>query len=309
MLRKYLFIIGAVLFVACLYISAPPFLFPAGSIVTVSDGAGLYVLSEKLEDDNVIRSPFWFRVASIVLGGERDMKAGQYYMSRPQNTFTIAWRVFHGDYDIETVKITIPEGFTVKKIAELFDKRFVFFDHENFVTYAPEGYLFPDTYFLPVTATASSTVRLLRNNFVRKIFPNMPEVESSGKSLEEIITMASIIENEAQSKEDREIISGILWKRLELGIPLQVDASFVYVNGKTTKDLTADDLKINSPYNTYLYRGLPPTPISNPGLESIEAALHPTTTPYLYFLTGDDGTMHYSRTFDEHVEKKLKYIR
>jgi len=105
-----------------------------------------------------------------------------------------------------------------------------------------------------------------------------------GHTLEEIIIMASLIEGEAHTQEDREIISGILWKRLKLGLPLQVDASFAYVNGKTTKELTTDDLKIDSPFNTYLYKGLPPTPISNPGLESIKAAIHPLATPYLYFL-------------------------
>jgi len=286
-----------------------PFSFPVRSVVDVPEGTGLYTLGEKLEEDGVIRSPFWFRLTAIALGGERDMKAGHYYMNRRQNVFMVAWRVFHGDYDVQVVRVTIPEGFNVEEIADLFDERFKFFDAGTFVKLAPEGYLFPDTYFIPVTATATSTIKLLRDNFMRRIFPHMPRVELSGKDLEEIITMASIIENEApRATEDKAIISGILWKRIELGIPLQVDASFVYVNGKTTKDLTLADLKINSPFNTYLYKGLPPAPISNPGLESIEAALNPANTPYLFFLTGDDGKMHYSRNFDEHVEKKFKYI-
>ena len=307
--KVYLFFIGIVLFVIYLWLAVPPSSFPSGSIVTVPEGVGLYTLAEKLREDKVIRSPFWFRIIATMLGGERLMRAGQYHMSRPQSTFVVAWRVFRGDHDIETVKMTIPEGFTVGKISLLFDDRFRLFDHASFLSGAPEGYLFPDTYFIPVTATASSTIKLFRDNFIRKIFPSMPDVELSGKTLEEIITMASIIESEASSREDRDIISGILWKRIKLGIPLAVDASFVYVNGKTTKELTLDDLEIDSPYNTYLYGGLPPTPISNPGLESIEAALSPTTTPFLYFLTGDDGTMHYSRTLDEHVAKKFKYIK
>ena len=307
MSRIYFFILATLVFIAVAP-TTPPFSFPSGSIITIPEGAGLYTLAEKLEEDRVIRSPLWFRMAAIMLGGERLMKAGPYYMSEPQNTFTIAWRVLHGVHDIETVKLTIPEGFTTSKISALFDERFEFFDHEAFMQLAPEGYLFPDTYFVPITATASSTIKLLRDNFVRKIFPVMPEVELSKKNLDEIITMASIIESEAKSQVDREMVSSILWKRIALGIPLQVDASFVYVNGKTTEDLTLDDLAIKSPFNTYLYKGLPPSPISNPGLESIEAALHPTTTPYLYFLTGDDGTMHYSRTLDEHVAKKQRYL-
>ena len=115
----------------------------------------------------------------------------------------------------------------------------------------------------------------------------MPDIESSGRTLKEIIIMASLLEAETKTKEDREIVSDILWKRLKLRMPLQVDSDM----------------------GTYEFVGLPENPINNPGLVSIDAALHPTSTPYLYFLTGDDGTMHYSRTFDEHVAKKLKYIK
>jgi len=307
-LKISLFLAIVILCVIPLYAATPPSAFPSGSLVTVREGTGLYTLAEKLKQDRVIRSPFLFRMAAVVLGGERDMKAGQYLMPHPQNVFTLAWRVFHGDYGIEHIKLTIPEGFTVMKISALFDERFVLFNHADFMKNAPEGYLFPDTYFVPIIATASSIIKLLNDNFTRKISSVAREIDNSRHTLEEIITMASIIEREAKYQEDRTTISDILWKRIELDIPLQVDASFVYINGKTTKDLTLDDLKIDSPYNTYLYKGMPPTPISNPGLPSIVAALNPTTTPYFYFLTGSDGTMHYSRTFDEHVAKKHKYI-
>lgn len=286
----------------------PPKSFPADTIVTVASGSGLLELSSELEGEEVIRSPFWFRITAILLGGERGMQAGDYYMKEPENVFSIARRIVKGDYQIERIKITIPEGFTVAKISALFDEKFPLFDHKAFEELAPEGYLFPDTYFMPVSATATSTIRVLRDNFIRKIFPVMPAVELSGHSLEEIITMASIIESEANNKEDREMVSGILWRRIELGIPLQVDSSFVYVNGKSTKDLTMSDLEINSPYNTYLYKGLPPGPISNPGMESIMAALNPTVSPYLYFLTGDDGVMYYATNHDEHVKNKQKFL-
>ncbi len=287
MLRIQIFIVGAILFLACFWQIVPPFSFPSGSIVTIPEGVGLHGLAEKLQTEEVIRSPFWFRVVATILGGERDMKAGQYFMHRPQNTFVVAWRVFHGDYDIETVRLTIPEGFTVSDISELFDERFPFFDHASFISEAPEGYLFPDTYFVPVNATASSTIVLFTNNFDRKISGLLGEIRSSGRVLGDIIKMASIIESEVKLKEDKEIVSGILWQRLKLNMPLQVD----------------------SDPDTYKYTGFPPKPISNPGLESIVAALHPVATSYLYFLTGDDGQTHYSRTFDEHVAKKLKYIK
>lgn len=288
----------------------PPWDFPVRAIVNVEKGSGLYQLSEQLEEEGIIRSPFWFRTISVVFGGEREMKAGQYYFEKPENAFSVAWRILAGDHRIESVKLTVPEGFSIKKISALFDEeRFTFFDNVAFEQFASEGYMFPDTYFVPITATASSTIKLLRDNFERKIFPLIPEVESSGRTLEEIVTMASIIEGEANTPEDREIVSSILWKRLEFGLPLQVDAAFVYINGKTTKDLTQADLNIDSPFNTYLYAGLPPAPISNPGIEAIKAAIHPTSTSYLYFLTGNDGKMYYSRTFDEHIAKKQKYIK
>ncbi len=286
MLRVYLFTAGIILFVAGLSLTIPPLSFPSGAIVTVPEGVGLYALAEKLQEDKVIYSPFWFRLAAIVLGGERYMKAGQYYMSGPQNAFIIAWRMFHGRYGVETVKLTIPEGFTVEKIAALFDDRFTFFDHEDFMVLAPEGYLFPDTYFIPVTATASSTIKLFRDNFTRQILPILPDIKLSSRTLREIIIIASLLEAEAKTVEDREMVSDILWKRLKIGMPLQVDSEM----------------------GTYEFAGLPENPINNPGLVSIKAAIYPTFTPYLYFLTGNDGAMHYARTFDEHVANKLKYL-
>lgn len=214
------------------------------------------------------------------------MQAGQYYMSDPQTAFTVAWRILHGDYNVETAKITIPEGFTIEKISKLFDERFPLFDNALFIKTAPEGYLFPDTYFVPVSASASSTIKLLQDNFEVKINGIMPELKKSGKSLETIITMASLLEAEGKTEVDRLAIAAILWKRLKLGMPLQVDSEM----------------------GTYEFQGLPKDPINNPGLVSITSALRATTTPYLYFLTGKDGKMHYAKTFDEHKANIAKYL-
>lgn len=307
-LRKFVWTLGFFI-IFIIWTLTAPLSFPKGDIITVPEGSGLQSISKLLEEENIIRSPLWFRVSSILLGGERGMKAGEYYFSRPQSVLSVAWRIFRGDHGIETVRLTIPEGFTVKKISNLFDERFPYFDNEYFEEIAPEGYLFPDTYFMPVTATATSTIKTLRDNFNRKTDNLSAKILASGRSLEEVVKMASIIEAESNRSPDREIVSGILWKRIAQNVPLQVDASFVYVNGKTTNELTLDDLKIKSPYNTYINRGLPPTPISNPGLLSLEAALSPTSTPYFYFLTGKDGQMYYAKTFDEHVENKNKYLK
>lgn len=291
-----------------LSVSAAPNDFPRGQIISIRQGAGLLEASRSLKRDHVIRSSAWFRVAILALGGEKNIRSGDYYLPYRQSVYAVAWRVVHGDHRIDRVKLTIPEGFTNKKIAALFDGRFPLFNKTEFLSLADEGYMFPDTYFFGVNSTATSTIALLRQNFDKKIFPLTGDIASSGHTEREIVIMASILEGEANTPEDREIVSGILWKRLTKGMPLQVDASLTYVNGKASKDMTQGDLAFDSPYNTYVYKGLPPTAIGNPGLESIKAALHPTTTPYLYFLTGDDGTMHYARTYAEHQKNIEKYI-
>ncbi len=289
-------------------VSAPPRNFPKKDIVNIREGAGLLEVSRTLKAEGVIRSSGWFRTVVVALGAEDSIQSGDYYMPYPESVYTIAERLISGDHKIVRFKVTIPEGFTVKKISNLFDSRFTLFDHREFLSLAPEGYLFPDTYFVGVNASATSTITLLNNNFNKRIFPLTGDIAKSGHSLADIIKMASIIESEANTKVDRQIVSGILWKRLAQGLPLQVDATLAYINGKTSAEMTQGDLAFDSPYNTYVYKGLPPTPISNPGLESIDASVHPTPTPYLYFLTGSDGKMHYAKTFDEHRTNIQKYL-
>jgi UPF0755 protein len=289
-------------------VSAAPKDFPTKTIVHIRDGAGLLEVSNTLKSQGVIRSAGWFRAVAIAIDGENKLQSGDYYLPYPQSVYTLAERLVKGDHQILTFKLTVPEGFTAKKIANLFDNRFKLFDHEQFLRLAPEGYLFPDTYFVGVNASATSIIALLNNNFDKKIFPFTGDIAKSGRSLADIIKIASIIESEANNEADRQMVSGILWKRLDQDLPLQVDATLAYINGKTSAQMTQGDLAFDSPYNTYIHKGLPPTPISNPGLESIDAAVHPTSTPYLYFLTGSDGKMHYAKTFDEHRENIQKYL-
>lgn len=290
-------------------ISAPS-VFPVNSIISIREGAGLLEVSDTLKKDMVIRSPFWFRTSAIFLGGERGLQAGDYYLPNKENSLHIAWRVVHGDKKLETVKVTIPEGFTNQQIGDLFEKKFPRFNKEDFLKKGTEGYMFPDTYFMEITADATSTIKILSDNFQSKLNPYNDEIDSSTTYavLDELITVASIVEAEARTKEDREIVAGILLKRWELGMPLQADSTLKYVTGKKSNELTLDDLKSNSPYNSYKQLGLPPTPISNPGLESILAALRPLKTPYLYFLTDAEGKMHYAATFAEHKKNKEKYL-
>lgn len=252
--------------------------FPEGSIVTVRKGAGLTELAHELQGQNVIRSAFWFRIATIALGGEYGVQAGDYSLKERENGVRLAWRMVKGMHEIDTVKVTIPEGFTNEEIAKLFDERFVNFDEDIFLALAEQGYMFPDTYYIQVNITSGGVIELLMGNFERRISTLESDFASTTHSLDEIIIMASIIEAEVRSQEDREMVSGILWDRLRIGMPLQVDPA----------------------PETYKERGLPAKPINNPGLSSIRAALNPKDSPYLYFLSGNDGKTYYARTLEEH---------
>ena len=172
-----------------------------------------------------------------------------------------------------------------------------------------EGYLFPDTYFLSPNIKAGDLILMMRENFARQIQPFEGDILKSKRTLNDIVIMASIIEKEANgSLETKRIVSGILWKRLSLKMPLQVDAPFVYYNGKNSYTLTKEDLAKDNPYNTYINKGLPPTPISNPGIDSLRAAIAPTQTSYLYFLSDKKGNVYYAKTFAEHQKNRELYL-
>lgn len=285
--------------------------FPTSTIVTIESGQGLQRIVQDFKSKSIIRSPFMFRSLVIILGGEKRVVAGDYLLDTKENPLTLALRIIRGDFHMNEIKLTIPEGMSVKEIGELLDKNLVSFDQASFVERATskEGYLFPDTYFFRPTTKPEDVIGRMNALYEKKIETLQKDILASKHSEKEIITMASILEGEAKTTEDRKIVSGILWKRMSAGIPLQVDATFKYINGKGTAELSLDDLKIDSRYNTYVYRGLPPTPINNPGLDAILASLYPTKTPYLYFLTGRDGKMYYARTFEEHKVNKAKYLR
>ncbi|MBX4199227.1 endolytic transglycosylase MltG [Candidatus Parcubacteria bacterium] len=278
---------SAFLFIMFYYFAfAAPSGYPVGTIATLGKGVGLATLADELAESHVIRSPLWFRAAVIVLGGERGLKAGDYFLRDRQNGIKLAWRMVKAERDLALVKITVPEGFTVAQIADLFDKRFLRFSKSIFLATAPEGYVFPDTYFIEVNATSAAVIELFRSNYDRQIAKLAADFKASKHTEGEIIVMASILEDEVQTPEDKALVAGILWKRLTLGMPLQVDSAGA----------------------TYKVLGLPNKPLNNPGLISIKAALNPTASPYLYFISGKDGTIHYAKTIDEQTRNIQKYL-
>lgn len=304
--------VGVFLGFAFLYLDVvkAPASFPHGKVVRIQEGQTLEDVAQLLEERGVVRSSFWFKNIAILLGDQHGVIAGDYFFTRDRNLFEVTHMVMAGDFGLEPIKVTIPEGASVKEIAIILSNRFNIFDPVRFVELAQdkEGYLFPDTYYFLPNISEASVLEVLEETFTHKLEEIRPKLEEFGRPLEEVITMASIIEREARTPESRRIISGILWRRIAMGMPLQVDVTFDYINGKNSFTLTKKDLATDSPYNTYVYEGLPPGPIANPSLDSIEAAIMPTETEYLYFLADRRGTVHYSETFEEHKQKKFMYL-
>ena len=199
----------------------------------------------------------------------------------------------------------------VEPLAAKAARTFVDFDTATFLRLSipEEGKLFPDTYFVPRDYTALELFTLLRNTFDTQTKDLESAILAHPLTLEEIVTLASLIEREANSSTSMRMVSGILQNRLKIGMALQADASMEYVLEKPLSELTPEDLKIDSPYNTYLYPGLPPTAISNPGLKAITAVLEPTRSNYLFYITGNDGQFYYAEDFDEHRINIARYLR
>ncbi len=284
----------------------PPASFPRGTSIVVPEGASVIQTASLLEDAGALRSPFLFRM----LVSAKGVQAGAYVFESPQNLVSLSIALMRGTGGVTQVRVTIPEGFTVREMAEVFSQSLTSFDTDAFVEYAApyEGYLFPDTYFFSPFVTAREVVDTLRGTFDARMQELRTLVTASPYTQKDIVIMASLLEKEAKTLEEKKMIAGILWKRIAIDMPLQVDAVFGYIKGIDTFHPSLSDLEIESPYNTYRNRGLPPTPIANPGIESLTAAATPVTSDYLYYLTGRDGVMRYARTFDEHKANRAKYL-
>ena len=314
--KKYKLAITASIFlilVVCVGIfeSTPPASFPTGTIVSIPKNIGLSQSAQILASQHIIRSTFVYKVYSVLMGGRHTILAGDYLFDTPQSAVKVAWRIVKGEQDLPRIKVTIPEGLNVSEVTRIFSKALPHFDSVQFTTDAKtfEGYLFPDTYFFYENVQPQQIVDTMKAEFDQKVGSLTSSITSFGKSESDIIRMASIVEKEATSTADRMIVAGILWKRIADGMPLQVDPPFYYLLSKDSSQLTLADLKIDSPYNLYLHTGLPPTPIDSPSLDAIRATISPTPTPYWFYMSGDDETMHYARTYAEHLVNKAKYMK
>ncbi|TSC75753.1 MAG: UPF0755 protein [Parcubacteria group bacterium Gr01-1014_30] len=269
------------------------------SLFSVEKGQNAFQIAENLEREEMVKNSFFFSFYAVTSGNATKLKTGDYFLSPSLTVANIVKKIASGD--TATVTVTIPEGWTVAQIEERLGVE---------LSSDLEGFLFPDTYNFSVNYSEKDVAEAMRENFERKLDSELHrEIEKQGKTIHQIVTMASIIEKEVRTSQDKELVAGILWKRLEAGIPLQVDATITYITGKRTTKVSTEDTQIDSPYNTYRYRGLPAGPISNPGLEAILASVYPKSSEYWYYLSTPEGKTIFSITLPEHNEAKALHLK
>jgi len=288
----------------------PPSDFPVGAIILIEEGSTLQQIADDLEEKKVIKSATIFTGLAKMLMNGRGVIAGDYFFEEKCSVVKVVWRTISATYGITPTRITFIEGSTIYDIANLVKKKFPRFDEVEFLEIAQkeEGFLFPDTYYFLPSVTPQSVITTMKDNFYKKIEEISVKIESFDKDLDEIVIMASILEKEARTLKSKQMIAGILWKRIEIDMPLQVDAVFPYIIGKNTYQLSLEDLKVDSPYNTYRNKGLPIGPIANPSLWSLLATVTPIDSDYLFYLSDQSGNMHYAVDFEQHKSNKRLYL-
>lgn len=297
------------------------------------------LVAQHLAERGFIRSALVYRLYLKLCTPSPKFQAGVYQIEWGRNFNELTSEL--SAIKIQEVTLTIPEGWDLYDIADFLQKNNLV-SHQDFflATGAPaedyrqksgrspevnwladfsvlqtkpafislEGYLFPDTYRMMKDFTADGLARKMLQNFSRKMASLETDIKASGHSVFEIVTLASIVENEVRTPKNRAMVADIFWRRLKMGMALQSDATVNYITRKGMASPTFDDTKIDSPYNTYKYKGLPLGPIGNPGLAAINAVLRPEPNDYLYFLTTPEGDIYYAKTYEEHLANKRKYL-
>ncbi len=304
------------------------FFSPTKKLFLVEKNQSVFQIAQNLEREGLIKNKIFFLFYLFLKGEQKRLKAGKYYLNSSMAIPEIAQKIVLGQ--TFKIKVTIPEGYNLKQIEKiLFEKKVIkeplsqfkvkdFKDEFGFLREVPpenslEGFLFPETYWFDPETEAKEVMRIFLKTFEKKAKEIFAQSQKQEKNFYEILIMASLIEKEVFNTEScpscKNLVSGILWKRLKNQIPLQVDATITYLTGKKTTKISSQDLQIESPYNTYKYLGLPPSPICNPGLESLLAALEPQPSAYWYYLTTSEGKVIFTKTFEEHRSAKAKYLK
>jgi UPF0755 protein len=299
-------------------------------VFVITEGESFQTVARHLEDQDLIASKAWFRAGAEVAGLTNDLKVGSYALQPGLSYKTVLAILTAGTTDAD-IRVTIPEGYTIKQMGELLASKglisiedwttatgqFSSLETHEFVVAADkpddvdlEGYLFPDTYRFAVGATAVDIAEVMLDNMSNRV-GNLgePSGDAEGMTMHEVLTLASIVEREVRQPETMKNVADIFLKRLDIGMALQADSTVNYVTGGDSPSITLDERdNTDSPYNTYKYPGLPPGPISAPGLNAIDAVLNPIHNAYLYFLTTDEGEIYYAETHEEHVSNKARYL-
>ncbi len=306
--------------------------------VIIRPGDGLRMIADKLDEADLIKSELLFMTYVRLRREDSRLKAGRYLFSKSMNTPVIVSLIVGGKFQPDDLVVTIPEGLNVWETDKLLNKRGLILEGQfSLQFYGEEGYLFPDTYRVGKLKIKNEKLKSeIETDFIQELTAKMREnFESKTRELfknlnlekqKEIIIVASILEKEAKTEEDMRLVAGIIYKRLELGMPLQIDATVTYgsclrnfqfsifnfqkpENCDVTFQSPAEEIKIDGSYNTYTRKGLPAGPISNPGLKAITAALDPAPSDYLYYLSTRDGSrIIYSKTPAEHAVNRKKHL-
>jgi UPF0755 protein len=301
-------------------------LVPVGSGSTVREvsfpqGSGIKKLAAELKTGGIIRSPWHFILVSRLRGLAHRLKAGDYRFTDAMTTSEILRKLAEGDVDFR--RFTLPEGYSIYQAAELLEQKGLLGRDEFLAACrnpqqlarlgirsgSAEGYLYPATYNLSRGDTVDQLVSQMTAQFEKTYAGIAAAAGGSGLSRHEVVTLASMIEKEAVTPAEKPLISSVFHNRLRIGMPLQSDPTAVYGVRAFAGKVTKADIERRSPYNTYLNNGLPPGPIGNPGAEALMAALHPATTPFLYFVARQDGTHQFSRTLQEHNSAVRRFLK
>lgn len=316
--------IGVLIAGASYYV--PNYMLPyEDTYVLVKDDMTAKEIADDLHDKGLVAHPTLFRLAAVVTGNAGELKKGEYRISTNMSIHEMLMKITSGHSEAE--QVVIPEGYTVRKIARLLDERQIVKEEEFLaaandssllypymrgnrkVSFVTEGFLFPDTYFIPTEATGEDIIKMMLKNFDDHVPKDMKEnIGKTNMSIYQFVTLASLIEKEAKFEQDRPLIASVFLNRLQKGMKLQSDASISYAMGSYKTAYTIDETEYDSPYNTYRYSGLPPGPICNPGVDCMMAILRAPKTEYLYFVADKDGHNHFAVTYDEHMNNVEAYM-
>lgn len=281
----------------------------------VPRGQSVIVVADRLAENNLIKNSKLFQIFYRLNEDKYNIQAGSFELSQTMSLTEVLETLSDGADD---VWITFPEGVRREEIAQsLLGYDLVNFDMDEFLlqTVGMEGKLFPDTYLVPKEITTQALISLMNNTFEKKIALLADDVKKSEYSVDELIVIASLLEREAKGLDQMKRVAGVIFKRLQLGMPLQVDATLQYAKGFNEQTGTwwstplAADKEIDSRYNTYQNPGLPPAPICNPGFEALEASVNPLYSDYLYYIHDSAGQIHFGRTLQEHNQNINNYLR